>query len=111
MKPNKEVILSAKQDSFSVLPEEPPYGFLVFPDGRFMPVVRHQGHSKLLKSLGTDMEKFLGSGGCSLTKISNVTLGYYIGRNTPFAKRNAVKSAKDICRFYKAAYEVCHATF
>lgn len=89
-------------NSFIDLPDNPPYGFIVFPDGKYAVARSAYDHNFILKELGTDMFNFLKTGGIRVVKKD--ATAYYIDGLTQLSKaRKAISTSKDIAIFYDMA--------
>lgn len=89
-------------NSFKDLPDNPPYGFIVFPDGKFAVAKSSYDHNSILRKLGTDMFDFLKTGGIRVVKKDDTA--YYIDGLTQLSKaRKAISTSKDIAVFYNMA--------
>ena len=104
-------------DSFSDLPERPPYGFLVYPDGSFGIVDEWGGHEKLVKGKdrfedenGDDgVARTLRKGGIRIGKT--VDYGYHADYFPRTVTQKAKKTAKDLAALYKTPIEFGGATW
>lgn len=85
--------------SFKDLPEEPPYGFLVFPNESYIIINKFSGHEEALQHHSLTLDEFLKRGGMRVA--TNGRNGYYIDGLTKESKaKKALSTAMDIADFY-----------
>lgn len=84
---------------FKYLPERPPYGFMVFPDGTFVPVTRVGGHASAAATTQEGIYEILMKGG---VRMSSVIGDEYTGEVIPNrTSSSAKKTAKDLAQYYQ----------
>ncbi len=93
--------------SFVDLPDNPPYGFLVFPDGKYIVVNSSYEHSFALQSMGSNMQTFFKAGGIRVVKKNDKE--YFIdGLMDLSSTRKAISTSKDIATFYEMSTAIAH---
>jgi hypothetical protein len=99
----KQFFLESAQYSFKYLPSKPPYGFVIMPDGGYVPVFRVGDHAASIMTDEDGMEDLFMIGGIrmAVAPIDDKYVGEgVLSRMTSKAK----KTAKDIAMHYR--YEI-----
>ena len=106
----KEFIVSeAALYSFKYLPKTPPYGFVITPDGGFVPVFRVGGHASAIMTDNEGMVDLFMKGGIRMS-VAPIMDDKYVGEGVlQKMTAKAKATANDIAMYYN--YEIEFAPF
>ena len=92
---------------FSQLPDKMPYGFVVHPDASMDDIMGMGGHEDMVLSHGyRDLDQFLRHCGVHVAYNAEDKTVYMLADLTSTKCRKALKTAKDIARWYNKRYKV-----